>query len=155
MELWENEVYRFKTIGQLKVGKRGGVSSLLCFIWTNFLFMVLYYSPVSGHQSVFAQRRSSSETGHLWNDLAWFSKNRLWGTLSLVVDEKKSHLSFCWTSTNERFVPLSVLSTQGFATLIREWPGELYNNNAIVQAVTDHLKKDPNNRTLLTTLAEL
>lgn len=74
--------------------------------------------------------------------------------LSLVVDEKKN-LSFCWISTNERFVELSVLSPQGFATLIREWPGELYNNNAIVQAVTDHLKKDPNNRTLLTTLAEL
>lgn len=53
------------------------------------------------------------------------------------------------------FVPLPVLSTKGFATLIREWPGELYNNMAIVQAVTDHLKKDPTNRTLLTTLAEL
>ncbi|KAG9341612.1 hypothetical protein JZ751_019129 [Albula glossodonta] len=39
--------------------------------------------------------------------------------------------------------------------LIREWPGELYNNMTIVQAVTDHLKKDPTNRTLLTTLAEL
>lgn len=73
---------------------------------------------------------------------------------SLVVDEEKP-LCFCWTSTNKWFVKLSVLSPQGFATLIREWPGELYNNNAIVQAVTDHLKKDPNNRTLLTTLAEL
>lgn len=53
------------------------------------------------------------------------------------------------------FVPLPVMSTKGFATLIREWPGDLYNNMAIVQAVTDHLKKDPSNRTLLTTLAEL
>lgn len=44
---------------------------------------------------------------------------------------------------------------QGFATLIREWPGELYNNMTIVQAVTDHLKKDKTNRILLTTLAEL
>uniref|UniRef100_I3JFU8 Vacuolar protein sorting-associated protein 41 homolog n=1 Tax=Oreochromis niloticus TaxID=8128 RepID=I3JFU8_ORENI len=44
---------------------------------------------------------------------------------------------------------------EGFATLIREWPGDLYNNMAIVQAVTDHLKRDPTNSTLLTTLAEL
>lgn len=45
--------------------------------------------------------------------------------------------------------------TQGFATLIREWPGELYNNMAIVQAVNEHLKKDQTNSILLTTLAEL
>lgn len=44
---------------------------------------------------------------------------------------------------------------QGFATLIREWPGDLYNNKVIVHAVNDHLQKDPSNRTLLTTLAEL
>lgn len=44
---------------------------------------------------------------------------------------------------------------QGFATLIREWPGDLYNNKVIVQAVNDHLQKDPSNSTLLTTLAEL
>lgn len=90
MELWENEVYRFKTIGQLKVGKRGVVSPLLYFIWSHLLLMVPHYSLVSGHQSVFAQRRSSSETGHLRNDLARFSQNRLWGTLSLVVDENKT-----------------------------------------------------------------
>ncbi|KAF4020235.1 hypothetical protein G4228_012017, partial [Cervus hanglu yarkandensis] len=44
---------------------------------------------------------------------------------------------------------------EGFATLIREWPGDLYNNSVIVQAVRDHLKKDSQNRTLLKTLAEL
>nr|XP_033786133.1 vacuolar protein sorting-associated protein 41 homolog [Geotrypetes seraphini] len=44
---------------------------------------------------------------------------------------------------------------EGFSTLIREWPGDLYNNMTIVQAVLDHLKKDPQNRTLLKTLAEL
>ncbi|XP_009566780.2 vacuolar protein sorting-associated protein 41 homolog [Cuculus canorus] len=44
---------------------------------------------------------------------------------------------------------------EGFATLIKEWPGDLYNNTIIVQAVVDHLKKDPQNRTLLQTLAEL
>ncbi|XP_054847633.1 vacuolar protein sorting-associated protein 41 homolog isoform X2 [Eublepharis macularius] len=44
---------------------------------------------------------------------------------------------------------------EGFATLIREWPGNLYNNTIIVQAVVDRLKKDPQNRTLLKTLAEL
>ncbi|ETE58591.1 hypothetical protein L345_15687, partial [Ophiophagus hannah] len=43
----------------------------------------------------------------------------------------------------------------GFATLIKEWPGNLYNNPVIVHAVLDHLKKDPQNRTLLKTLAEL
>lgn len=53
------------------------------------------------------------------------------------------------------FVHFLCLSTKGFATLIREWPGGLYNNMAIVQAVNDHLKKDQTNRTLLTTLAEL
>lgn len=44
---------------------------------------------------------------------------------------------------------------EGFSTLIKEWPGDLYNNKAIVQAVQDNLKKDPQNRTLLKTLAEL
>ncbi|KAF5912289.1 hypothetical protein HPG69_013457 [Diceros bicornis minor] len=44
---------------------------------------------------------------------------------------------------------------EGFATLIREWPGNLYNNSVIVQAVRDHLKKDSQNKTLLKTLAEL
>ncbi|XP_051024063.1 vacuolar protein sorting-associated protein 41 homolog isoform X2 [Acomys russatus] len=44
---------------------------------------------------------------------------------------------------------------EGFATLIREWPGDLYNNSVIVQAVRDHLKKDSHNKTLLRTLAEL
>ncbi|OXB54646.1 hypothetical protein ASZ78_003478 [Callipepla squamata] len=44
---------------------------------------------------------------------------------------------------------------EGFATLIKEWPGDLYSNTIIVQAVVDHLKKDPQNRTLLRTLAEL
>jgi len=53
-------------------------------------------------------------------------------------------------------IPLLLLFlTQGFATLIREWPGELYNNMAIVQAVNEHLKKDQTNSILLTTLAEL
>uniref|UniRef100_A0A8D1ISL9 Vps41 beta-propeller domain-containing protein n=1 Tax=Sus scrofa TaxID=9823 RepID=A0A8D1ISL9_PIG len=41
---------------------------------------------------------------------------------------------------------------EGFATLIREWPGDLYNNSVIVQAVRGHLKKDSQNRTLLKTL---
>lgn len=50
---------------------------------------------------------------------------------------------------------LLLFLTQGFATLIREWPGELYNNMAIVQAVNEHLKKDQTNSILLTTLAEL
>ncbi|EMP36793.1 Vacuolar protein sorting-associated protein 41 like protein [Chelonia mydas] len=44
---------------------------------------------------------------------------------------------------------------EGFAMLIKEWPGDLYNNAIIVQVVVDHLKKDPQNRTLLRTLAEL
>lgn len=48
-----------------------------------------------------------------------------------------------------------VFHFKGFATLIKEWPGNLYNNTVIVQAVVDHLKKDPQNRTLLKTLAEL
>lgn len=39
--------------------------------------------------------------------------------------------------------------------MIREWPGDLYNNSVIVQAVRDHLKKDSQNKTLLKTLAEL
>lgn len=44
---------------------------------------------------------------------------------------------------------------QGFATLIREWPGDLYNNKTIVKALKGHLNKDPNNRILLEALAEL
>uniref|UniRef100_A0A4W3IZ86 Vacuolar protein sorting-associated protein 41 homolog n=1 Tax=Callorhinchus milii TaxID=7868 RepID=A0A4W3IZ86_CALMI len=44
---------------------------------------------------------------------------------------------------------------EGFASLIREWPGDLYNHTAVVRTVLDHLDRHPNNRTLLTTLAEL
>lgn len=68
------------------------------------------------------------------------------------------HLSFltsCLKSLGLPIVLFTLLSTKGFATLIREWPGELYNNMAIVQAVSDHLKRDPTNSILLTTLAEL
>ncbi|AWP17100.1 putative microtubule-associated protein futsch-like [Scophthalmus maximus] len=92
MELWENEVYRFKTIGQLKA--------------------ISQYLP----------------RGDL--------------RLRPAIYEMILH-EFLRTDY------------EGFATLIREWPGELYNNMAIVQAVTDHLKRDPTNSTLLTTLAEL
>uniref|UniRef100_A0A8C8LV20 Vps41 beta-propeller domain-containing protein n=1 Tax=Oncorhynchus tshawytscha TaxID=74940 RepID=A0A8C8LV20_ONCTS len=92
MELWENEVYRFKTIGQLKA--------------------ISQYLP----------------RGDL--------------RLRPAIYEMILH----------EFLKSDY---EGFATLIREWPGELYNNMTIVQAVTDHLKKDPMNSTLLTTLAEL
>uniref|UniRef100_A0A3B5QKV9 Vacuolar protein sorting-associated protein 41 homolog n=1 Tax=Xiphophorus maculatus TaxID=8083 RepID=A0A3B5QKV9_XIPMA len=92
MELWENEVYRFKTIGQLKA--------------------ISQYLP----------------RGDLRLRPAIYEM--------ILHDFLKSDY-------------------EGFATLIREWPGELYNNMAIVQAVNDHLKKDPTNSTLLTTLAEL
>ncbi|KAG7267052.1 hypothetical protein CRUP_026295 [Coryphaenoides rupestris] len=92
MELWENEVYRFKTIGQLKA--------------------ISQYLPRG--------------------DLRLRP-----GIYEMILHE------FLKTDY------------EGFAMLIREWPGELYNNMAVVQAVGDHLKNDPNNRTLLTTLAEL
>uniref|UniRef100_A0A674CUY6 Vacuolar protein sorting-associated protein 41 homolog n=1 Tax=Salmo trutta TaxID=8032 RepID=A0A674CUY6_SALTR len=92
MELWENEVYRFKTIGQLKA--------------------ISQYLP----------------RGDLRLRPAIYE---------MILNE------FLKTDY------------EGFATLIREWPGELYNNMTIVQAVADHLKKDPTNSTLLTTLAEL
>ncbi|KAG7524880.1 vacuolar protein sorting-associated protein 41-like [Solea senegalensis] len=92
MELWENEVYRFKTIGQLKA--------------------ISQYLP----------------RGDL--------------RLRPAIYEMILH-EFLRTDY------------EGFATLVREWPGELYNNMAIVQAVNDHLKRDPANSTLLTTLAEL
>uniref|UniRef100_A0A3P8ZP99 Vacuolar protein sorting-associated protein 41 homolog n=1 Tax=Esox lucius TaxID=8010 RepID=A0A3P8ZP99_ESOLU len=92
MELWENEVYRFKTIGQLKA--------------------ISQYLP----------------RGDL--------------RLRPAIYEMILH-EFLKTDY------------EGFAMLIREWPGELYNNMTVIQAVTDHLKKDPANGTLLTTLAEL
>ncbi|XP_072009384.1 vacuolar protein sorting-associated protein 41 homolog isoform X2 [Engystomops pustulosus] len=44
---------------------------------------------------------------------------------------------------------------EGFSTLIREWPGDLYNNKTIVMALKAHLSRDPSNRTLLKALAEL
>ncbi|XP_041103206.1 vacuolar protein sorting-associated protein 41 homolog isoform X1 [Polyodon spathula] len=92
MELWENEVYRFKTIGQLKA--------------------ISQYLP----------------RGDL----------RLRPAIYEMILHEFLKSDF-----------------EGFATLIREWPGDLYNNMTVVQAVRDHLKKDPNNGTLLTTLAEL
>ncbi|MBN3324662.1 VPS41 protein, partial [Atractosteus spatula] len=92
MDLWENEVYRFKTIGQLKA--------------------ISQYLP----------------RGDLRLRPAIYEM--------ILHDFLKSDI-------------------EGFAMLIREWPGELYNNMTIVQAVRDRLKKDPENRILLTTLAEL
>ncbi|XP_072547028.1 vacuolar protein sorting-associated protein 41 homolog [Salminus brasiliensis] len=92
MDLWENEVYRFRSIGQLKA--------------------ISQYLP----------------RGDL--------------RLRPAIYEMILH-EFLLTDY------------EGFATLIREWPGELYNNMTIVQAVTNHLKKDPTNSILLTTLAEL
>ncbi|XP_069469381.1 vacuolar protein sorting-associated protein 41 homolog isoform X2 [Ambystoma mexicanum] len=92
MKLWEDEVYRFKKIGQLKAISR--------------------YLP----------------RGDL----------RLRPVIyEMILDEflQSDH--------------------EGFSTLIKEWPGDLYNNKAIVQAVQDILKKDPLNSTLLKTLAEL
>ncbi|KAL7976846.1 hypothetical protein Chor_008795 [Crotalus horridus] len=58
-----------------------------------------------------------------------------------------------WECEVYRFKEIGQL--KGFATLIKEWPGNLYNNPVIVHAVLDHLKRDPQNRTLLKTLAEL
>ncbi|XP_072108209.1 vacuolar protein sorting-associated protein 41 homolog isoform X1 [Mobula birostris] len=92
MELWENEVYRFRKIGQLKAISRylpRGDLRLRPAIYE----MILYEFLESDYE--------------------------------------------------------------GFASLIREWPGDIYNNMAVVRSVLDHLDVAPNNRTLLTTLAEL
>lgn len=63
MELWENEVYRFKTIGQLKVGQ---ILKFCVFVVRVALSLILSpLSVISGHQSVFAQRRSASQAGNL------------------------------------------------------------------------------------------
>lgn len=82
MDLWENEVYRFKTIGQLKVGQRLSFRGFFSFFSISLLSVLFHLSVISGHQSVFAQGRSAPQTGHLWNDLAWVSQNWLRGTLS-------------------------------------------------------------------------
>lgn len=47
MELWENEVYRFKTIGQLKVGQD---EHQVCFTWCYLLigqFSSLWFQAIS------------------------------------------------------------------------------------------------------------
>ncbi|XP_075068680.1 vacuolar protein sorting-associated protein 41 homolog [Mixophyes fleayi] len=92
MKLWEDEVYRFKKIGQLKA--------------------ISKYLP----------------RGDLRLRPAIYE---------MILDE------FLKTDY------------EGFSTLIREWPGDLYNNKTIVQALKTHLSLDPNNRTLLKALAEL
>uniref|UniRef100_H3AZP1 Vacuolar protein sorting-associated protein 41 homolog n=2 Tax=Latimeria chalumnae TaxID=7897 RepID=H3AZP1_LATCH len=92
MNLWENQVYRFKTIGQLKA--------------------ISPYLP----------------RGDLRLRPAIYE---------MILDE---------------FLKSDY---EGFAMLINEWPGDLYNNTTIVHAVRDHLRRDSNNRTLLTSLAEL
>lgn len=66
-----------------------------------------------GHQSVFAQRRSASQTSHLWNDLAWIPQNWLWGTLSdhilhilcftPVVDKCQLKIHFTFFSLHKGF----------------------------------------------------
>uniref|UniRef100_A0A8C1XC61 Vacuolar protein sorting-associated protein 41 homolog n=1 Tax=Cyprinus carpio TaxID=7962 RepID=A0A8C1XC61_CYPCA len=107
MDLWENEVYRFKTIGQLKA--------------------ISQYLP----------------RGDLRLRPAIYEM--------ILHEFLKTDYEVCFKLS----AFLLLFLTQGFATLIREWPGELYNNMAIVQAVNEHLKKDPTNSMLLTTLAEL
>ncbi|XP_075442772.1 vacuolar protein sorting-associated protein 41 homolog isoform X2 [Ascaphus truei] len=92
MKLWEDEVYRFKKIGQLKA--------------------ISKYLP----RGDLRLRPSIYE---------------------MILDE------FLKTDY------------EGFSTLIREWPGDLYNNKTIVQAVLGHLNRDPQNGTLLRSLAEL
>ncbi|XP_077125384.1 vacuolar protein sorting-associated protein 41 homolog isoform X2 [Ranitomeya variabilis] len=92
MKLWEDEVYRFKKIGQLKA--------------------ISKYLP----------------RGDLRLRPAIYE---------MILDE------FLRTDY------------EGFSTLIREWPGDLYNNKTIVHALKTHLSLDPSNRTLLKALAEL
>ncbi|XP_073534361.1 vacuolar protein sorting-associated protein 41 homolog [Phyllobates terribilis] len=92
MKLWEDEVYRFKKIGQLKA--------------------ISKYLP----------------RGDLRLRPAIYE---------MILDE------FLRTDY------------EGFSTLIREWPGDLYNNKTIVHALKTHLSHDPSNRTLLKALAEL
>ncbi|KAG9476041.1 hypothetical protein GDO78_002877 [Eleutherodactylus coqui] len=92
MKLWEDEVYRFKKIGQLKA--------------------ISKYLP----------------RGDLRLRPAIYE---------MILDE------FLRTDY------------EGFSTLIREWPGDLYNNKTIVKALKTHLNRDPSNRTLLQALAEL
>ncbi|KAM5156743.1 vacuolar protein sorting-associated protein 41 homolog [Mantella aurantiaca] len=92
MKLWEDEVYRFKKIGQLKA--------------------ISKYLP----------------RGDLRLRPAIYE---------MILDE------FLTTDY------------EGFAALIKEWPGDLYNNKIIVKALKGHLSKDPNNRILLQALAEL
>ncbi|XP_040209124.1 vacuolar protein sorting-associated protein 41 homolog [Rana temporaria] len=92
MKLWEDEVYRFKSIGQLKA--------------------ISKYLP----------------RGDLRLRPAIYE---------MILDE------------------FLITDYEGFATLIREWPGDLYNNKTIVKALKGHLNKDPNNRILLEALAEL
>ncbi|XP_075683045.1 vacuolar protein sorting-associated protein 41 homolog isoform X2 [Rhinoderma darwinii] len=92
MKLWEDEVYRFKKIGQLKA--------------------ISKYLP----------------RGDLRLRPAIYE---------MILDE------FLRTDY------------EGFSTLIREWPGDLYNNKTIVLALKTHLNRDPSNRTLLKALAEL
>ncbi len=65
MELWENEVYRFKTIGQLKVGEKVWFTSFVPFIRQKSPIVTAPRSLISGHQSVFAPRGSASQTSHL------------------------------------------------------------------------------------------
>ncbi len=55
---------------------------------------------------------------------------------------------------HKKAIPFVVLHT-GICHTDSRVPGELFNNMAIVQAVNEHLKKDPTNSMLLTTLAEL
>uniref|UniRef100_A0A8C4NBS6 Vacuolar protein sorting-associated protein 41 homolog n=1 Tax=Eptatretus burgeri TaxID=7764 RepID=A0A8C4NBS6_EPTBU len=91
-ELWENEVYRFKEIGQLKVISR--------------------YIPQSGK---------------------------------------------CLRPAIYEMILSEFLNTdvEGFAQLVHNWPGNLYNNQVVVRAVIGRLNRCPDQPTLLHTLAEL
>lgn len=108
-----------------------------------------------GHQSILTKRRPSSSTSNLWDDTSWVPQDWLWGMCFPLNNCMYKMVTYYNNTLYGRRKILLLFFTQGFATLIREWPGELYNNMAIVQAVNEHLKKDPTNSMLLTTLAEL
>ncbi|ELW70396.1 Vacuolar protein sorting-associated protein 41 like protein [Tupaia chinensis] len=139
--LWEYEVYKFKEIGQLKA-----ISPYLPR--GDPVLKPLIYEMIL-HEFLESDYEGSAEAGVPLNILQCVGS-----------PPTRDHLlSVGSTGTGNPRTrdgpPSAVGSTDGFATLVREWPGDLYNNSVIVQAVRDHLKKDSQNKTLLKTLAEL
>lgn len=117
MELWENEVYRFKTIGQLKVSLGWDLSR---FVWNTFLPLIFSHSACRPSVSICPEGISASDQPSTrWSCMTF------WRQIMRHVVLSHFTLSLCQTSIDTHCVsPQRVLrrwSANGRATFTITW----------------------------------